>query len=288
MYLCENNNYFHRKSLIKFSDNSLFEPIFCSLSFLKVKLSSEYKPHRHKAFEIIIPTKQNYNCVLNGKNITVFTGQLLLVQPDNLHKDNFCVGQEYIAINFKVSSIDHINQVNELFRNNISPQMQICTISKDNEIENILSILTSFDVNGYEYVFQFADSLFKAFFWKLISLYPPNNISTIFNKTSESNLFEKRLINLFEKRIRVKLNLSEMAKTLGMSESSLSHKTKKILGLSPARAFMKYKMQRAAILLQGNHMNIKEVSDILGFKDQFHFSKCFKRYHKSPPSEHST
>ena len=74
-----------------------------------------------------------------------------------------------------------------------------------------------------------------------------------------------------------------MAAALGMSESSLAHKTKAILGVSPAKAFLAFKMKRALHHLQHTSMPVKEIAFRLGFTDPYHFSRAFKRvFDKSP------
>ncbi|OGV39346.1 MAG: hypothetical protein A2020_08950 [Lentisphaerae bacterium GWF2_45_14] len=75
-----------------------------------------------------------------------------------------------------------------------------------------------------------------------------------------------------------------MAKKMKMSESSFTHLSKKNLGASPAKVLLSCRMERAAELLKGTKMSVKEVSDSLAFEDQFHFSKAFRKHFGTPPS----
>jgi AraC-like DNA-binding protein len=45
-------------------------------------------------------------------------------------------------------------------------------------------------------------------------------------------------------------------------------------------------MQRAVQLLNTTSLPIKQIGDLLGFSDQFYFSRAFKKLHNHSPSEH--
>ncbi|NOS68584.1 MAG: helix-turn-helix domain-containing protein [Verrucomicrobia bacterium] len=45
-------------------------------------------------------------------------------------------------------------------------------------------------------------------------------------------------------------------------------------------------MQRAVQLLNATELSIKQISDQLGFSDQFYFSRAFRKMHNHSPSEH--
>jgi AraC-like DNA-binding protein len=45
-------------------------------------------------------------------------------------------------------------------------------------------------------------------------------------------------------------------------------------------------MQRAVELLNSTGWPIKNISEHLGFSDQFYFSRAFKKMHNHSPSEH--
>jgi len=75
-----------------------------------------------------------------------------------------------------------------------------------------------------------------------------------------------------------------MARSLGMSQSSFCHKSRRILGLSPVKALMKIKMDHALHFLTHTSMSIKEISADFGFENPYHFSRTFKKYTGRPPS----
>ncbi|MBW8864222.1 MAG: helix-turn-helix transcriptional regulator, partial [Verrucomicrobia bacterium] len=46
------------------------------------------------------------------------------------------------------------------------------------------------------------------------------------------------------------------------------------------------RMKRAVELLKTTDWQIKQISDQLGFSDQFYFSRAFSKMHNHSPSEH--
>lgn len=74
-----------------------------------------------------------------------------------------------------------------------------------------------------------------------------------------------------------------VAKQLGLSYESFRKKFREAMGVAPARFQLDARTDRAvALLYQGRH-TVREISGLLGFCDEFHFSRCFKqRFGRSP------
>ncbi len=77
-----------------------------------------------------------------------------------------------------------------------------------------------------------------------------------------------------------------MAKALGMSERSLSNRCRSLFGNSPTRMFVKYKLERARILVAQTDLTMAHISKHLGFENPYHFSKVYKRVHGVAPTQH--
>ena len=128
------------------------------------------------------------------------------------------------------------------------------------------------------------DALLLEFFWRLIRALPKEALDADFLDASFDDAFPARMRRFFQTHLDRNLSVPEMAEMLGMSESSLAHKCKAILGYSPARAFLACKMERAGWLLAHTEMNVKEIAFRLGFADPYHFSRTFKRFLGKSPS----
>ena len=53
----------------------------------------------------------------------------------------------------------------------------------------------------------------------------------------------------------------------------------------PKSMIQELRMNQAAQLLRGSKMQIKEIANMVGYKDAFSFSKMFTQYHQFSPSE---
>ncbi len=81
-----------------------------------------------------------------------------------------------------------------------------------------------------------------------------------------------------------RISVSELARETGFSASFIQHRFKEDYGVSPAKYMIGIKMKSAHKMLSDG-ASVKETAETLGFHDQFHFSKAFKRHFGVPPSE---
>lgn len=80
-----------------------------------------------------------------------------------------------------------------------------------------------------------------------------------------------------------RLDLGSLAAVAGCSVSQVSHRFRHETGASAARFVRDERMRRAREMLTAGR-RVKEVAYSLGFCDEFHFSKAFRREHGLSPS----
>ena len=96
-------------------------------------------------------------------------------------------------------------------------------------------------------------------------------------------------IILYINRNLAKKNISigEIARHAGKSRSSVAHLLKKNLGISFKRLLIESKLDKAEVYFRTMpDMTVGEVSDKLGYDDQFYFSRIYRKYRNHPPSEY--
>ena len=99
------------------------------------------------------------------------------------------------------------------------------------------------------------------------------------------NLIINKVISYMYTHIENHLTLEEIANDLNISTGYLSSCFKKNMGISVMNYYKKIKIERSkALLLNGNN-SILEISTLLGFCDQCHFSKTFKSIVGMTPTE---
>ena len=80
-----------------------------------------------------------------------------------------------------------------------------------------------------------------------------------------------------------RISLNRMARMSNLSVSRFSTLFHKAMGVSPVHYQMKTRMARAKYILLKTDRTMSEISNELGYKDQFHFSKAFKKESGSSP-----
>ena len=90
-------------------------------------------------------------------------------------------------------------------------------------------------------------------------------------------------IDFISENLTAALTVSEIATAVNIANSTLSAKFKKEVGVSVSE-YLDYRLILSAMeLLTTTEKSISEISDILGYSDQFYFSRRFKkRYGISP------
>jgi len=73
------------------------------------------------------------------------------------------------------------------------------------------------------------------------------------------------------------------ARLLGISYSHFRLIFRNLSGLPPHQYINRQRMEKAARLLRENQLEIKEIANLVGYDDIFHFSKLFKKHFQIPP-----
>ena len=80
--------------------------------------------------------------------------------------------------------------------------------------------------------------------------------------------------------------LEEMAQKLNISQSRFSIMYKEYFQVSPIKDLNKMRVERAKVMLLTSDMKLGEIAQILGFKNEYYFSKVFKRTEGIPPGKY--
>jgi AraC-like DNA-binding protein len=80
--------------------------------------------------------------------------------------------------------------------------------------------------------------------------------------------------------------VEKMAKDMGMSRTNMHRRIKAITGFPPSELIRSIRLKRAANLLLNQADTVSQIGLMVGFDDQSHFSKSFKKEFGVPPSEY--
>lgn len=96
----------------------------------------------------------------------------------------------------------------------------------------------------------------------------------------------KDALRIIKRGPHLSLTAQSLAEMLFVSPSQLQKKFRQEMGLSLGQYINEQVMFSAVNMLRSPHKSIKEISDSLGFCDQFHFSRRFHEYYGMSPSRY--
>ena len=96
----------------------------------------------------------------------------------------------------------------------------------------------------------------------------------------------KRALDYVESNLRASLTAEDIAKSLYVSAGSLQKRFKREIGLPIGKYITNRVMFLAEQMLHTHEYSIKEISDSLGFCDQFYFSRVFTATYGISPTQY--
>ena len=94
----------------------------------------------------------------------------------------------------------------------------------------------------------------------------------------------QRLFSMAASPVNAKNNVRSLAKRLNVSESTLAKKFKAQTGETLGSYLDELLLKQCCQMLLASSLSLRDISDELGFTDQFYFSRYFKQHMGEPPS----
>lgn len=119
------------------------------------------------------------------------------------------------------------------------------------------------------------EALTYQMFYSLVTEYPAKNQQLNTKATNQLQLAEYYLKENYQ---NVTCNIEDLSHHLNISRSYLYTLFKKHLNISPQKYLTQLRMENASQLLHNTSESVQTISRQVGYKDEFTFSKAFKRY----------
>jgi AraC-like DNA-binding protein len=258
-------------------------PVFEDFHLLTMEGDYEYPRHRHTNYEVILVDRGPYRCEINGDELTLVDGQVLVLKPGDWHQDHLRDGQRHYVLHFRLIGTMAGEPATPLFRDDVRPSAQLCQgdYSRDTFIMRELRREAE---AGARHSPAVQDSLLEALFWRIARGLPESALSEVFRRLPQTEAQRELLTALFHRHLKANPTVMELAADAKMSPRHLTTLCQAMFAEGPARFLLKLKLRRAEEMLRYRGQSVKEVSEALGFANPYHFSRVFKRVYGHPPS----
>lgn len=226
--------------------------------------------HHHTEFElhIVIDGCQKYE--VGGKIHNLESGTFLIIYPNVSHKVIASTPNTHkISITFNKPTNDHINY----FCGTLTEQLSdnIAFISKEALFKKEIS--TTLIENS---ILLIIVSIFR------MSGIKENDKAHIQDENTTISLVKQYISD----NIEMALSVTDVSEYCYLSAKQLTRIFKKSEGVSPGEFIIKRRIEKIETLLAEDSFSLKQISEMMNFKNEYYFNAFFKKYSGMPPGEY--
>ena len=256
--------------------NAIF-PDFWAGTQLSFKYHSYERTHENWSQEPILQPFSRLNFVVDGSCVFYSDNQRIEMEPGNVYLIPGAIPNGYYGtdsvelINFEFfltmpDGLDYFSSCKRYLSYKIPM----------GKIKQIISCYTSNDATDMLYL--------KSVVWESISKFAQMLTEDEKRRVIYSNTVQKAIVYI-RKNLSSSLTVKEVSDGIFASYSALNNKFRKELGLSVSEYIEHLVMKEAQRKLLTSDVPIGRISAMLGFCDQFYFSRRFKKLFGMTPQE---
>jgi AraC-like DNA-binding protein len=247
----------------------------------QVRQSLRFAPHAHQTFELNLVTAGSWICRVREVACHLGPGDAMLVQPGDIHDDQVSSGTRYRGLRF---SLHHgWRGCPLLLRTGLPPQMQLLR-GAGGMLLALLDRCQAAHDPASDTSSLVQDTIVLELVWRMAAWFPAGALQPELGAFGSRRRLRRALLDCFERHCSERSSVALMARELGISLRCFQDRVQACFGVPPARAFMRYRLERARLELKRGCRSIRELSQELGFGSPFHFSRSYKAYFGVPPS----
>lgn len=237
------------------------------------------KIHHHSFFEIHFILKGHVLYEINGEHVQVKSGQMLLVFPKVNHKIQNA-SENVIKYSIALSFGSSRNKI--IVQDNVKGSFYKSNVPKDTftVLQHILDTRPAKETNGHIAISAQALSLIYSLPFKFYN-------SEFLD--SDDELFDARLSDAkqyINDNIGFNISCTQVAQHCYLSVKQLSRIFVRHEGTTLMKYITKVKTEAAEQLLKDSNISLKEVSEKLGFSNEYYFNTFFKKNSGMSPGDY--
>ncbi|WP_276906225.1 AraC family transcriptional regulator [Faecalibaculum rodentium] len=101
-----------------------------------------------------------------------------------------------------------------------------------------------------------------------------------------ADFYIREAITFIEQNYTRDFSIEDIAATLGIDRGYFGKLFKRATGQSPQQFLIQYRLIKAANLLKTTELSIREVANSVGYENQLHFSRAFRKMYEMSPREY--
>ncbi len=241
--------------------------------------------HHHEFTEICAGIQGECRLNIRGEKYTLNRGRLAFIVPAAPHMEISDTGNDYLVAWISV----HITKIIIHFSGkNTSGELytvQGCTLAEDDSVNSVNAGIIS-ELNrrrsGYETMVRAMVLQLLIFISRLIDEHGADRENTDDWKLRTVIGIQKYI----EMNYQSHLTLADISREMCISMNYLNTIFKTVTGTTIMQYAQQVKISAAKTLLRSKEKSIKDIAESLGYYDQYHFSKVFKKEIGCAPSEY--
>ncbi|MGF6845008.1 AraC-like DNA-binding protein [Chitinophaga sp. W3I9] len=247
-------------------------------------------PHKHNFFELVYIVEGSGMQCVNKNQLPYSPGKLFLVMPQDCHSFDVQESTKFFFIRFNNIYLqnqhkDWIQQLEFIFQNH--NHMPGCILKNKNDkplVKALVEALIRELVNQQPYHREMAQQIVNTMIMVIarnILLQMPEQPKHPAKQDASMNILHYIHENIYTPE---KLRAEQIAAHFNISPTYLSEYFKRNNGDSLQQYITQYKLKLVETRLQYSSMRVGEIADELGFTDESHLNRMFKKYKGVNPS----
>ncbi len=269
-----------------------------TIFYMELNKNFCYDGEKHDFWEMVYIDKGEMICTADKNRFVLKSGEITFHKPNEFHNLS---GDNYTSTNVSVLTFCCKSRAMKYFEGKI--------FRLDAEERQLLSMVFSEGLSCYKIVdetnpllqrlekienapfgsSQMTKNLLEAFLIKL-----SRNSDIVTKKMRRSYIIDginvpynvKEILDFLKQNLYTKITISDVAKAVGKSESSVKQLFFKYRKDGLIKYYNTLKIGEAKKLIRSGKHNMSQISDMLGFDNPQYFSKCFKTHTNMTPTEY--
>lgn len=241
----------------------------------------EFKPHYHIDFHIGLVISGIQEQQFNGNKVLLAPGCISIMPPGEVHDGVTYRDSAYQLNTFRISPELIQGYFGDMFELNHLPNFTGVMLENSALSQQLVFLFNQLKQHK-EFTYLPQEELWiKALHLILRDLCKKDSVDI------KGALSDRHLNWVFEycnENISEKITLDQLASTSELNRYQFLRRFEKSVGITPHKWLTLLRLERACQLLRQSDKSINDIAVDVGFFDQSHFNKAFKRYYGVAPS----